>query len=472
MITRFAPSPTGRLHIGNARTALFNALLARHSGGELILRIEDTDIERSDVAHEAELAQDLQWLGIRWQQGPDCGGPHGPYRQSERSDLYAEYYAALEDQGLAYPCFCSPEQLKLSRKAQLAAGQPPRYAGTCVGLSKEEIDKRLAEGGKPTLRFRVPKGETVTFADLVHGEQSYRSDDIGDFIIRRADGTPSFFFSNAIDDALMGVTHALRGEDHLGNTPRQQMLLEALGLRVPGYGHFALVQDSDGGPLSKRLGSLGIADLRAEGYLPLAVANYLARLGHSYAEEGFRSFDELAADFDPQRFGKAPAKYDPAQLNHWQKQAVHRLDIDAFRDWVLRHDAAGLIKGLVPAEQRELFFETIRDNVDFPRDALALAETLMAEHAEPDADALDAIREAGAGFYATAVERLPEHDDFRSFARAVGESTGRKGKGLFMPLRAALTRMNHGPEMARVFDLLGKPVMLERLGKARELAGN
>ncbi|MDX1444377.1 MAG: glutamate--tRNA ligase family protein, partial [Gammaproteobacteria bacterium] len=308
------------------------------------------------------------------------------------------------------------------------------------------------------------------FTDLVHGEQEYRSDEIGDFIIRRADGTPSFFFSNAIDDALMGVTDALRGEDHLGNTPRQQMLLEALGLRVPGYGHFALVQDSDGGALSKRLGSLGIVDLRAEGYLPLAVANYLARLGHSYAVEKFRTFAELAADFDPQRFGRAPAKYDKTQLDYWQKQAVHRLADDDFAAWVKEHDAAKLLDELVPDEQRALFMATIKDNVVFPRDALALAENLMAEKAEPLPGALDAIREAGMEFFATAVELLPQHDDFKGFAKAVGKATDRKGKGLFMPLRAALTRMDHGPEMARVFDLLGQPVMLERLATARELA--
>jgi glutamyl-tRNA synthetase len=470
MITRFAPSPTGRLHIGNARTALFNALLARHSGGDMILRIEDTDVERSDVAHEAELVNDLRWLGIHWQQGPDCGGEHGPYRQSERTELYAKYYAELEEKHLAYPCFCSPDQLKFSRKAQLAAGQPPRYAGTCAGLKKDEIDARLAKGEKPTLRFRVPKDALVVFDDLVHGRQEYRSGDIGDFIIRRADGTPSFFFSNAIDDALMNVTHALRGEDHLGNTPRQQMLLEALKLRVPGYGHFALVQDSDGGPLSKRLGSLGIADLRGEGYLPLAVANYLARLGHSYAEERFRDFDELATDFDPSHFGRAPAKYDPAQLNYWQKQAVHRLGDKAFREWILHHDAAGLIDELLTEDQRDLFFDTIRDNVVFPRDGLALAESLLAENAEPAADALEAIREAGSEFFAIALTVLPECEDFRGFAAAVGERTGCKGRKLFMPLRAALTRIGHGPEMARVFELLGKPVMQARLEKARDLA--
>ena len=470
MITRFAPSPTGRLHIGNARTALFNALLAKHSGGEMILRIEDTDVERSDAAHEAELLTDLKWLGIGWQQGPDCGGAHAPYRQSERTAIYAGYYSRLESDGLAYHCFCSPEQLKLTRKAQLAAGQPPRYPGTCASLSADEVKAKFAAGQQATLRFRVPKDRVIRFEDLVHGHQEYRSDDIGDFIIRRADGTPSFFFSNAIDDALMGVTHALRGEDHLGNTPRQQLLLEALDLRVPGYGHFALVQDTDGGALSKRLGSLGIADLRMEGYLPLAVANYLARLGHSYAEERFRSFDELAADFDPQRFGRAPAKYDKAQLDYWQKQAVHRLDDATFARWLAGHDAAGLLDELVPAGKRDSFLATIKDNVMFPREALGLAENLMAASAEPLPAALDAIHDAGRDFYVVAIEKLPEHDDFRSFARAVGDATGRKGKGLFMPLRAALTRMEHGPEMARVFELLGKPVMLERLEQARDLA--
>ncbi|MFI4922010.1 MAG: glutamate--tRNA ligase, partial [Gammaproteobacteria bacterium] len=261
--TRFAPSPTGHLHVGNARTALFCALLAARDSGAFILRIEDTDAARSHGDFETALREDLNWLGLHWQEGPDMGGPKGPYRQSERGESYAEHMQKLADRGLVYPCFCSAKELEMARKVQLAAGQPPRYAGTCAKLITAEIEARLAKGLKPALRFRVPEtGETV-FQDLVRGRQVFAHRDIGDFIIRRADGSPAFFFSNALDDALMGVTHVLRGEDHLANTPRQLLLLQALGLPAPSYAHLSLIVGQGGAPLSKREGGGSLKELRA-----------------------------------------------------------------------------------------------------------------------------------------------------------------------------------------------------------------
>ncbi|HET7921906.1 MAG TPA: glutamate--tRNA ligase, partial [Gammaproteobacteria bacterium] len=257
--TRFAPSPTGHLHVGNARTALFNALFARHAGGVLILRIEDTDAERSRREFERDLIEDLRWLGVVWQEGPDEGGSKGPYRQSERGAVYAEHIAQLEAKAQAYPCFCTPAELALSRKAQLAAGKPPRYAGTCAHLDKRGIEARLARGLKPALRFRVPDRGETGFDDLVRGRQVFANHDIGDFVIRRADGSPAFFFSNALDDALMGVTHVLRGEDHLANTPRQLLLLQALELPAPHYGHLSLIIGEHDAPLSKREGGGSLA---------------------------------------------------------------------------------------------------------------------------------------------------------------------------------------------------------------------
>lgn len=468
-VTRFAPSPTGRLHIGNARTALFNGLLARRAGGEMILRLEDTDRERSRAGFEAGIFEELHWLGLDWRQGPDTGGPSAPYRQSERQAVYEAYYRQLEDADLVYPCFCSQEALKLMRKTQLAAGKPPRYAGTCAALSRDEAASRYAAGGTATLRFRVPDDETVSFDDIVRGEQRFATADIGDFVIRRADGTPSFFFSNAVDDALMGVTHALRGEDHLANTPRQILLLRALHLSPPRYGHFPLVLDVDGGPLSKRLGSLGLADLRAQGYLPLALANYLARLGHGYAEEKFRSMDELAADFDVNRFGRAPAKYDPDQLRHWQKEAMLRLDDDAFEAWLLVH--AGPLFAALDGEARRGFTLAVRDNVALPPDAKRLAETLLGDDVGHDAAAVAVIRDAGAAFFRDAGALLADAGDFGEFSKAVSRKTGSKGKALFMPLRAALSGETHGPEMARIWHLLGKDRIRARLERAAELAG-
>ncbi len=239
-LARFAPSPTGSLHLGNARTALFNLVLARKLAGRFMLRIEDTDLERSAERFLGGLIEDLHWLGIRWDEGPDVGGAHAPYRQSERGATYRDFFARLERTGLTYPCFCSPLELDVSRRAQLAAGRPPRYAGTCQRLTPQERAAKAASGIRPTLRFAVPVGRRVEFDDFVHGPQHFATDDIGDFIVRRADGNAAFFFCNAVDDALMAVTHVLRGEDHLTNTPRQILLLEALSLRVPRYGHVAL----------------------------------------------------------------------------------------------------------------------------------------------------------------------------------------------------------------------------------------
>src|SRR6516162_1489436 len=283
VVTRFAPSPTGELHLGNARTALFNELLARRAGGRFLLRIEDTDTERSQEAHTAALMADLRWLGIDWDAGPDREDPRGPYRQSQRAPLYARYFAELERRAVVYPCFCTALELELSRRAQLAAGQPPRYAGTCRDLAAVECERRSAAGLSATLRFRVPAGERVSFVDFVHGPQSFSSDDIGDFVVRRADGSAAFFFSYAVDDATMGVTAALRGEDHLTNTPRQLLILAALGLPAPAYGHVALILGADGAPLSKRHGAVSVREYRERGYQPHALLNHLFRLGHSCA---------------------------------------------------------------------------------------------------------------------------------------------------------------------------------------------
>src|SRR5579885_660792 len=295
--TRFAPSPTGEIHVGNARTALFSALLAARDGGTFILRIEDTDAARSLASHEEQMRADLGWLGVHWQEGPDVGGPKGPYRQSERGAIYAGHLEQLAQQGKVYPCFCTTLELEVSRKTQLAAGKPPRYAGTCAKLSTPEIEARLARGLKPALRFRVPEqGETV-FIDLVRGRQVFAHHDIGDFIVRRADGSPAFFFSNAVDDAHMGVTHVLRGEDHLANTPRQLLLLAALGLQAPQYAHLSLIVGQGGAPLSKREGGGSLKELRAEGVLPEALLNYLARLGHTCSDNTFLDFAALAKGF-------------------------------------------------------------------------------------------------------------------------------------------------------------------------------
>ena len=477
--TRFAPSPTGELHLGNLRTALFNALLAHRHEGAFVLRIEDTDAERSRPEYSAALQTDLRWLGLDWQEGPGIGGTAVPYLQSERAAIYARHFQALEQDDHAYPCFCSPQELSVARKVQQAAGRPPRYPGTCAHLTPAQRADKQARGIQPTLRFRVPAGREIVFDDLVRGPQRFRSDDIGDFVIRRADGSAAFFFSNAVDDALMGITQVLRGEDHLANTPRQLLILDALGMRVPRYGHIALIVGEDGSPLSKRHGSRSIRELREEGILPLALINHLARVGHTYEADAFMDFAALAAHFDVARLGRAPARHDAAQLLHWQKEAVARTDAAALWAWMSErvYQDGRRMQDWVPAGEEMRFVHTVRDNILLPRDAYLWAGNLYAEPDAFDPDARQVIREAGAGFFRAAQDACAAAD-FKTFTKELGAATGRKGKELFMPLRAALSGQlsdpecggiwRNGPELARVADLLGAVRMRARLHAAEQ----
>ena len=466
--TRFAPSPTGDIHVGNARTALFSALLAARDGGAFILRIEDTDASRSLLSHEEQMRADLAWLGVHWQEGPDVGGPKGPYRQSERGQLYSGHLEKLAEQGRVYPCFCTALELEVSRKAQLSAGKPPRYAGTCAKLSTAEIEARLAKGLKPALRFRVPEqGETV-FIDLVRGRQVFAHHDIGDFIVRRADGSPAFFFSNAVDDAHMGVTHVLRGEDHLANTPRQLLILEALGLKAPQYAHLSLIVGQGGAPLSKREGGGSLKELRAEGVLPEALLNYLARLGHTYSDNSFLDFVSLAKGFAVDHLGHSPAHFDHTQLDHWQGEAVRHADGRRLWNWLVAAHAG--LEQQVPGEQQSGFIDAVRGNVTRPSQGAEWAAVVYGELPALPVDAADAIKEAGPGFFDAILGVLHQSQpEFKAFAKAVGAATGRSGKGLYQPLRAALTGRLDGPELERLWKLMDPRRIEARFDRARNL---
>ena len=460
-VTRFAPSPTGELHLGNVRTALFNLLLARHEAGRFLVRIEDTDRERSSEAHSAALLADLRWLGIEWDAGPDREDARGPYRQALRGELYRRYLAQLEQQGAVYPCFCSPLELSLARRAQLAAGRPPRYAGTCRDLSVAERERHQRQGTAATLRFRVPPGQHLRFVDLVHGPQDFRSDDIGDFVVRRADGSAAFFFSNAIDDATMGVTQVLRGDDHLANTPRQLLLLAALGLPAPAYGHLGLLLGADGTPLSKRHGALSVREYRERGYLPVALLNQLFRLGHSTPLHGLLTLEEMAQAFDSGHLGRAPAHFDEQQLRVWQKNAVHQLSAEAARAWL----AAVLPHGL-EARAGGDFIAALLPNLVLPEDARAWVEIVFGAPPAlaPEAEAL--VRAAGPAYFsAAAAAAARQGNDLPAIAGAVRAATGRKGAELYMPLRVALTGRAHGPELAPLLKAMPAGSARERLAR-------
>ena len=461
VVTRFAPSPTGKLHLGNARTALFNYLLARRAGGRFLLRIEDTDAQRSQESHLAMVLADLRWLGLDWNAGPDREDDRGPYRQSQRGALYSRFFEALERQNAVYPCFCTPLELEAARRAQLGSGRPPRYAGTCRELSAQQRRARQAQGLAPTLRYRVPAGRRIEFVDLVHGPQSFLSDDIGDFVIRRADGTAAFFFCNAVDDACMGVTQVLRGEDHLANTPRQLLLLEELRLRAPSYGHVSLILGSDGAPLSKRHGATSVREYREAGYRPEALCNHLFRLGHSSAEHGLLDLEAMSAAFDPAHLGRAAAHFDAQQLRVWQKEAVHRLPADEARAWL----APVLPSGLSESAARA-FVAAIRPNVVLPEDAQRWTRIVFGPPpaVEPEGEAI--IRNAGNLYFAAAAQAAAvSGNDLPAIAAAVRAATGKKGADLYMPLRLALTGLRHGPELAPLLETMPAGAAQARLAR-------
>jgi glutamyl-tRNA synthetase len=461
--TRFAPSPTGLMHLGNARTALFSALL----GERFLLRIEDTDQERSRAEFVTELLNDLRWMGLLWDEGPHSAKPDADYFQSKRGTVYARYYDQLEKDGQAYPCFCTPTELEVARKVQLSAGQPPRYSGKCGRLNPEDIDRRLQKGLQASLRFRVPRHGIVSFDDGVRGPQRFDTDDIGDFIIRRADGTPAFFFCNAIDDSLMGVTHVVRGEDHLSNTPRQLLILQALDLPAPEYTHISLVLGEDGAPLSKRNGSRSINQLREEGYFPLALLNMLARVGHHYEHEGLLSLDELKSHFDLGHLGKSPSRFDIAHLHHWQEVVVHAADDDVLWNW-LRDET----RALVPPAHYALFLDIVRSNCVFPQQANAWARILFTDELVLSPDIETVVREAGEPFFLAALDAATEAgEDFDAFMGLLKAKSGAKGKALFMPLRATLSGRTDGPEMAKLYQALGANLRRKRLAEWAGVAG-
>jgi glutamyl-tRNA synthetase len=469
MRVRFAPSPTGHLHVGNARTALFNWLLARGQGGTDILRIEDTDAERSTRESEASMIADLRWLGLDWDEGPDIGGPRGPYRQSERLHLYQSYAAELLNAGAAYYCFCTVAQLEAERQEALAAGRPARYAGTCRRLTHEQADARIAAGERPAIRFRVPEDRDVVFTDAVRGDVRFETDVIGDPVIVRADGHPAYNFAVVVDDALMEITHVIRGEDHISNTPRQILLYEALGFTPPTFAHLALVLGPDHSPLSKRHGATSVAEFRAKGYLPEALVNYLALIGWSPRgsaagraggdEPELLPTDELARRFSLDRVGLSAGVFDEEKLawvnRHYLKLADPRrlaklsLPYFAAAGVPIDPDARGLefLAAVMPIASGSVGrLGEVPRRLAFLFDydpTRALKDDRVRE--EMTTDAARAVVTSLAEELATA-PRL-DRERFRAVANQVKARTGQKGKALFHPIRVALTGRTEGPEL-------------------------
>lgn len=452
---RFAPSPTGLLHVGNARTALFNWLLARGQGGTFVLRVEDTDTERSTRASEEGIKDDLRWLGLLWDEGPDIGGPYPPYRQSERMDRYREAADRLVAGGRAYYCFCSAEQLEQERAAALAAALPPKYSGRCRALPAGDVARRRAAGEAAALRFAVPADRDVTFHDLVRGDVTFHTGVIGDPVIVRSDGGPAYNFAVVVDDAEMAITHVIRGEDHISNTPRQLLIYEALGWTPPIFAHLSLVLGPDHAPLSKRHGATSVSEFRARGYLPEALVNYLALLGWSPGDgEELVAADEMARRFDLARVSHSAAVFDTEKLawinRHYMKVAEPARLAALTLPWFV---AAGVFPADAPGAQEAVAtllplavgavdrLEEVPARVAFVC-AWDEAEARRLVAAEPDGPrVVAAFAEAIAG--AGALTR----ETFRAAATRAREATGVKGRALFHPIRVALTGWDSGPEL-------------------------
>ncbi|AWI10823.1 glutamate--tRNA ligase [Caldifermentibacillus hisashii] len=473
---RYAPSPTGHLHIGNARTALFNYLFARNQKGQFIIRIEDTDQKRNIVGGEESQLKYLKWLGMDWDESVDVGGEYGPYRQSERLDIYKKYYEDLLEKGLAYKCYCTEEELEKEREEQIARGEAPRYSGKCRHLTKEDQARLEAEGRKPSIRFRVPEGKVYRFNDIVKGEVSFASEDIGDFVIVKKDGMPLYNFAVAIDDHLMKISHVLRGDDHISNTPKQLMIYEAFGWEPPTFGHMTLIVNENHKKLSKRDESIiqFIEQYEALGYLPEALFNFIALLGWSpVGEEEIFSKEELIEIFDPARLSKSPAVFDRQKLIWMNNQYMKKLPVEKVVELALPHLVnAGRVPENPSPEQLEMVNKLValyQEQMSYGAEIVSLSELFFKEEISYDETGKAILSEEQVPEVLRAF--LQELEDLEPFEAAeikaaikrVQKATGQKGKKLFMPIRVAVTGQEHGPELPNTIELLGKETVKKRI---------
>ncbi len=472
--TRFAPSPTGALHLGNARTAVLNWLFARHEEGRFILRFEDTDVERNVEAAEEQVLESLDWLGLDRDEGPDGGGEHGPYRQSERGARYRDAAERLLDRGRAYHCYCLPEELEARRDAALARGEQPTYDGRCRQLSTEEEAELRAQGRTPSVRLRVDPGP-VRFEDRARGEVSIRGEEFGDFVLLRSDGRPTYNFAVVVDDLLMEITHVIRGAGHLSNTPKQVLLYRALERDPPEFVHVPLVLAPGGEKLSKREGAPSVLDYRERGYHPDAVVNYLSLLAWS-SESGdeYLTRDRLVREIDLDRIGVADAELDPQKMKwlsglHLRSEPPERL-AERLSEVASIREELGLSREEL-ARGCELLVERVQL-------LTGLAEEMERIFQLPDRvvpEAREILEREGALAVVAATRQAWEaleswsEDELDAALREVGERTDASGRGLYQPVRAALTGEAHGPALPKVALVLGRRRTLDRL---REAAGD
>jgi len=438
IVTRFAPSPTGHLHVGNIRAALHNWLLARKHGGRFLLRIDDTDAQRSREEYVEGIRADLAWLGLT---------VDGEARQSARFDLYEREFARLQAAGRVYRCYESAQELELKRKVRLGRGLPPVYDRAALALTEADHAEKAAAGERPHWRFLLDHAQPIAWDDGIRGVQQFDPAQMSDPVVRRADGSWLYMLPSVIDDADMGVTDVLRGEDHVSNTAAQAQMFAALGAPAPRFAHEALLTGAEG-KLSKRLGSLGVTDLRESGIEPEALVALLARLGTSDPVDPALDADALAQAFDLSRFGRAPARFDEAELARVNAAIVHRLPF-------------ARVAHLLPAGMGEAGWDAIRPNLAHIGEAAEWWQVVEGPVVAPDFD------EETRGYLAQAADELAAlewgDDPWRALTGSLKDATGRKGKALFLPLRQALTAKDHGPDMAALLPLIGQAAAVARL---------
>ena len=472
---RFAPSPTGPFHIGGARSALFNWLVARHADGTFLVRIEDTDLKRSTKESEENIKDSLKWLGMNWDEGIDVGGPHGPYRQTERLDLYKKEVQRLLDEGKAYYCYCSAEELEKSRKAQLDAGKTPIYDEHCRHLTEEEKARYEAEGRKPVVRLKVRKDGVFAFDDMVRGHVEFQAAGVGDFIIMKSDGIPVYNFAVVIDDAFMEVTHVIRAEEHLSNTPRQLAIYEALGYKPPKFGHISLILGEDHKKMSKRHGATSVTEYRNMGYLPEAVVNYLALLGWTpKGEQEIFTEEELIKQFSMKRVSSNDAVFDINKLNWINFQYMKKLDADQLYDLIVPFLVkAGYVDAAVNEEKKDWLKKVIwfmKDHIYFAGQAADELRFFFEDMPKiTDEDVLAIMKAETSGQLLRAfiedLKVLPsfDQDAIKKCFNACMKAQGIKGKAAYEPTRIALTGVTQGPGMFEMMELFGREKTMDRL---------
>jgi len=459
---RFAPSPTGQLHIGNARTAILNWLFAKHTHGKFILRIEDTDPERSKDEYIERIFNDLKWMGLLWDEGPDVGGDYGPYRQSERLPIYQKYANILLEKGLAYFCYCTPEELEQMRKQALKTGESIQYNQRCLHLSEKEKENFIKEGRKPSIRFKVPAGE-ISFDDIVKDKISFDVQNISDFVIMRSEGIPTYNFAVVVDDYLMQITHVIRGDDHVSNTPKQMLLFHALGANLPQFAHIPMILGPDRMRLSKRHGATAVDEFSKKGYLPHALMNYLSLLSwSSISGDEILSIDRLIKEFDFKRISKSAAIFDIEKFNWMNGHYIRNSDLVYLTQLAIPYlKQAGFELG--EFEQTKKIITLLQDKIEYLDQIIDQAKIFFSElNMIDDPEARAVIRKDSAqkvlwSFLRElqSVEYI-DADIFRKMMKTVQTETGIMGKDLWMPVRVALTGRIHGPDLPMTIEILGK----------------